>query len=289
MRCTGKRAPGRPRDRHAGAGVKTYSEAMANSSFCVQVQRGSGSVPEGRAAGSRCAPAARRGYARRHDEAAQLLPLLRLFPRAHRAAAQGPALRLRARAHRARRAPAAGAYRGASRPTRWCRCSRRTTASTSAQSMAIIEYLDETHPEPALLPRDRARPRPCARAGADRSPARSTRSTTCACSSTWCASSRSTTTPRTPGTATGCATAWKPSSASWPCCAGARSRGQAVATAGATRPRWPTAAWCRRSSTRQRFDCDLNGLPRTMAAFDACMQLEPSSSAQPSRCPDAEA
>ncbi|MDM0112073.1 maleylacetoacetate isomerase [Variovorax sp. J22R133] len=39
----------------------------------------------------------------------------------------------------------------------------------------------------------------------------------------------------------------------------------------------------------QRFDCDFSGLPRTMAAFEACMQLDAFQSAQPSRCPDAEA
>ena len=35
------------------------------------------------------------------------------------------------------------------------------------QSLAILEYLEEKHPEPPLLPADRARPRPGARAGAD--------------------------------------------------------------------------------------------------------------------------
>ncbi len=39
----------------------------------------------------------------------------------------------------------------------------------------------------------------------------------------------------------------------------------------------------------QRFDCDFSGLPRTMAAFEACMQLEAFQRAQPSHCPDAEA
>ncbi|MEJ8858256.1 maleylacetoacetate isomerase [Variovorax robiniae] len=39
----------------------------------------------------------------------------------------------------------------------------------------------------------------------------------------------------------------------------------------------------------QRFDCDLNGLPRTMAAFETCMQLDAFRRAQPSNCPDAEA
>ncbi|MEJ8851798.1 maleylacetoacetate isomerase [Variovorax rhizosphaerae] len=38
----------------------------------------------------------------------------------------------------------------------------------------------------------------------------------------------------------------------------------------------------------QRFDCDLNGLPRTMAAFETCMQLDAFRRAQPSNCPDAE-
>jgi maleylacetoacetate isomerase/maleylpyruvate isomerase len=39
----------------------------------------------------------------------------------------------------------------------------------------------------------------------------------------------------------------------------------------------------------QRFDCDLNGLPRTMAAYETCMQLDAFRRAQPSNCPDAEA
>jgi maleylacetoacetate isomerase/maleylpyruvate isomerase len=39
----------------------------------------------------------------------------------------------------------------------------------------------------------------------------------------------------------------------------------------------------------KRFDTDLSGLPRTMAAFDACMALPAFQQAQPSACPDAEA
>ncbi|MEJ8815504.1 maleylacetoacetate isomerase [Variovorax ureilyticus] len=39
----------------------------------------------------------------------------------------------------------------------------------------------------------------------------------------------------------------------------------------------------------QRFDCDFSGLPRTMAAYEACMQLEAFQRAQPSQSPDAEA
>ncbi len=38
----------------------------------------------------------------------------------------------------------------------------------------------------------------------------------------------------------------------------------------------------------QRFDCDFSGLPRTMAAFEACMKLPAFDRAQPKNCPDAE-
>ncbi len=39
----------------------------------------------------------------------------------------------------------------------------------------------------------------------------------------------------------------------------------------------------------QRFNTPLDGLPRTMATFEACMALPAFQSAQPSACPDAEA
>lgn len=39
----------------------------------------------------------------------------------------------------------------------------------------------------------------------------------------------------------------------------------------------------------QRFGASFDGLPRTMAAFDACMQLDAFQRAQPSACPDHEA
>lgn len=38
----------------------------------------------------------------------------------------------------------------------------------------------------------------------------------------------------------------------------------------------------------RRFDVDFDGLPRTMAAFDACMALPAFQHAQPSSCPDGE-
>ena len=39
----------------------------------------------------------------------------------------------------------------------------------------------------------------------------------------------------------------------------------------------------------QRFNCGFSGLPRTMAAFEACMQLSAFDKAQPKNCPDFEA
>jgi maleylpyruvate isomerase len=39
----------------------------------------------------------------------------------------------------------------------------------------------------------------------------------------------------------------------------------------------------------KRFDCDFSDLPRTMAAFDACMAHEAFQAAQPSACPDFQA
>jgi maleylacetoacetate isomerase len=38
----------------------------------------------------------------------------------------------------------------------------------------------------------------------------------------------------------------------------------------------------------RRFDTPLDGLPRTMGVFDACMQLDAFQKAQPSACPDKE-
>ena len=38
----------------------------------------------------------------------------------------------------------------------------------------------------------------------------------------------------------------------------------------------------------RRFDTPLDGLPRTMAVFDACLQLDAFQKAQPSACPDKE-
>ena len=39
----------------------------------------------------------------------------------------------------------------------------------------------------------------------------------------------------------------------------------------------------------KRFDCDLSGLPRTMAVFEACMNHSAFATTQPSKCPDFQA
>ena len=146
------------------------------------------------------------------------------------------------------------------------------------QSMAIIEYLDETHPQPALLPGDaigRARVRALAQIVACEvhplnnlrvlkylvhelkadEPAKN------AWYRHWVDLGLQ---------------AYEAHLAEQP---GAFSHGDA-----------PTLADCclvPQIFNAQRFDCDLSGLPRTMAVFDACMKLPAFQRAQPSACPDA--
>ena len=146
------------------------------------------------------------------------------------------------------------------------------------QSMAIIEYLDETHPQPALLPRDavgRARVRALAQIVAcDVHPLNNLRvlkylvhelkadePAKNAWYRHWVDLGLQ---------------AYEAHLAEQP---GAFSHGDA-----------PTLADCclvPQIFNAQRFDCDLSGLPRTMAVFDACMKLPAFQRAQPSACPDA--
>ncbi len=150
-----------------------------------------------------------------------------------------------------------------------------------SQSMAIIEYLDELHPEPALLPRDaldRARVRALAQSVAcEIHPINNLRvlqylSRTLkvdeAAKNTWYRH----------WVRTGLE-AFERQLAQQP--AGRFCFGDT-----------PTLADCLlvpQIFNARRFDTPLDGLPRTMAAFDACMALPAFQQAQPSACPDHEA
>ncbi len=147
-----------------------------------------------------------------------------------------------------------------------------------SQSMAIIEYLDEMYPTPALLPADplgRTRVRALAQSIAcEIHPLNNLRvlkylthelHVTEDVKNTWYRH-------------------WVR--------VGLESFERQLAQQGPGRYCWgntPTLADCclvPQIFNGQRFDCDFSGLPRTMAAFDACMQLEAFQKAQPSACPD---
>lgn len=150
-----------------------------------------------------------------------------------------------------------------------------------SQSMAIIEYLDEKHPEPALLPADalgRAKVRALAQSIAcEIHPLNNLRVLKYLVRELKVGEEAKNTWYR-----------------HW--CRGGleafeRQLGQLPLTRychGDT----PTLADCclvPQIFNAQRFGVDLNGLPRTMAAFDACMTLPAFQKAQPSACPDHEA
>ena len=148
------------------------------------------------------------------------------------------------------------------------------------QSMAIIEYLDETHPQPPLLPADalgRARVRALAQIVAcEIHPLNNLRVLKYLVGELKASEDAK--------------NAWyrhwvrlglESYEAQLATRSGLYSHGDA-----------PTLADCclvPQIFNAQRFDCDLNGLPRTMAVFDACMTLDAFQQAQPSACPDAEA
>ena len=150
-----------------------------------------------------------------------------------------------------------------------------------SQSMAIIEYLDETHPEPALVPGDalgRARVRALAQSIAcEIHPLNNLRvlkylvrelKVDEEAKNTWYRH-------------------WVRD--------GLMSFERQLAQQPASRYCWgdtPTMADCclvPQVFNGRRFDVNFDGLPRTMAAFEACMQLEAFQLAQPSSCPDFEA
>ena len=148
------------------------------------------------------------------------------------------------------------------------------------QSMAIIEYLDETHPEPALLPADargRAKVRALAQSIAcEIHPLNNLRVLKYLV--------------RDMKVEDEAKNAWY---VHW-CRKGLEAferqlnqRSASTYCYGNT----PTLADCclvPQIFNAQRFKVSFDGLPRTMAAFDACMALPAFQKAQPSACPDYE-
>lgn len=148
------------------------------------------------------------------------------------------------------------------------------------QSMAIIEYLDETHPQPPLLPRepvDRARVRALAQLVAcEIHPLNNMRVLKYLVHQLKLDEETKTTWYR-----------------HW-----VRDGLQAFERELAALPQGrysfgdtPTLADCLlvpQIFNGKRYDVDFSGLPRTMAAFDACMAHPAFQKAQPSACPDAE-
>ncbi len=149
-----------------------------------------------------------------------------------------------------------------------------------SQSMAIIEYLDETHPEPALLPGDplgRARVRALAQSIAcEIHPLNNLRvlrylvrelKVDEEAKNTWYRH-------------------WVRD--------GLLSFERQLALQPVSLYCWgdtPTLADCclvPQVFNGRRFDVNFDGLPRTMAAFEACMQQDAFRQAQPSSCPDFE-
>lgn len=150
-----------------------------------------------------------------------------------------------------------------------------------SQSMAIIEYLDETHPTPALLPADalgRAKVRALAQSiCCDIHPINNLRVLKYLVKELkveeeakntwyrhWCREGL---------------TAFE------------KQLGQ-LPTTTYCYGNAPTLADCclvPQIFNAQRFDTDLSGLTRTLAVFDACMALPAFQKAQPSACPDFEA
>ena len=150
-----------------------------------------------------------------------------------------------------------------------------------SQSMAIIEYLDEKHPAPALLPPDalgRARVRALAQSIAcEIHPLNNLRVLKYLV--------------RELRVEEGAKNTWY---RHW-CREGLQAfERQLIQLPAATYcyGNTPTLADCclvPQIFNAQRFNVNFDGLPRTMAAFDACMALPAFQKAQPSACPDSEA
>src|SRR5574343_1975227 len=150
-----------------------------------------------------------------------------------------------------------------------------------AQSMAIIEYLDEVHPQPPLLPADplgRAHVRALAQSIAcEIHPLNNLRVLKYLV--------------KTLGVDEEVKNSWY---RHW-VRAGLEAFERQLALQLLSRYCWgdaPTLADCclvPQIFNGQRFNVDFSGLPRTMAALEACMALPAFQRAQPSNCPDFEA
>ena len=149
-----------------------------------------------------------------------------------------------------------------------------------SQSLAIMEYLDETHPEPALLPKDslsRARVRALAQSIAcEIHPINNLRILKYLSGTLGLSEDQKNTWYRH----------WVREGLE----AFERQLAQGAKSTycfGDT----PTLADCclvPQIFNGKRFDVNFDGLPLTMSAFEACMALEAFQKAQPSACPDAE-
>ena len=149
-----------------------------------------------------------------------------------------------------------------------------------SQSMAIIEYLDEKHPTPALLPADsagRARVRALAQSIAcDTHPINNLRILKYLASELMVDDEAK--------------NAWY---RHW-CREGLQAFERQLAQSSAStfcHGDTPTLADCclvPQIFNAQRFNVRLAGLPRTMAAYETCMALPAFEKAQPSSCPDFE-
>ena len=149
------------------------------------------------------------------------------------------------------------------------------------QSLAIIEYLDETHPEPPLLPADalgRARVRAIAMdIACEIHPLNNLRVLRYLVHEMGVAEERK--------------DAWyKHWVESGLAVVERRLAGQG-ATGRYCHGDAPTLADCvlvPQIFNAQRFDCRVDHVPTVMRVFDACMQLDAFRAAQPSACPDAQ-
>lgn len=150
------------------------------------------------------------------------------------------------------------------------------------QSMAIIEYLDETHPEPPLLPRDplgRARVRSLALdVACEIHPLNNLRVLRYLV--------------RELGASEDAKNAWYRHWVEQGLAVVERRLAGEAGTGRFCHGDTPTLADCvlvPQIFNAQRFDCRLDGMPTVMRVFDACMAMPAFQQAQPSACPDANA